>query len=73
MSAPDPVTDVWELLAELLRAGGIEWHRRNDPAWRDKPWTDGVQMDLDEGDQCGFLASYLLDKLAVIVAPEPQP
>lgn len=59
-----------ERIAELLRTGGIAWHRANDPEWRDKPWHDGVVLDLDEDDQADFLATYLLNRLALIVAPE---
>ncbi len=62
-----------ERIAELLRTGGIDWHRTHNPNWRDKPWTDGVPIDLDEDDQCEFLAGYLLAGLPVIVAPEPTP
>ncbi len=60
-------------LAELLRTGGIAYHREHNPQWRDEPWKDGVLMDLDEDDQAAFLAAYLLDKLPVIVAPEERP
>jgi len=27
-----------ERLAELIRLGGIDWKRENDPDWRGKPW-----------------------------------
>ncbi len=49
-----------ERLAEALRAAGIAWHREHDPDWRDKPWHDGVLVDLDEDDQATALADAVL-------------
>lgn len=64
----DPIT-IWastditqttrERLAELIRSAGIEWKRANDPHWRDKPWKDGVVIDLDDVD--GFIADYIIE------------
>lgn len=42
--------NVRQRLAEAIRAGGIDWKKANDPEWRDKPWADGVMVDLDEDD-----------------------
>ena len=44
-----------ELLAERIRAQGIAWHKDHDPDWRDKPWMDGVRIDVDEDDQVEYL------------------
>ena len=49
-----------ERLTEALRAAGIAWHREHDPDWRDKPWHDGVLIDLDEDDQATALADAVL-------------
>jgi hypothetical protein len=35
-------------VAEAIRAAGITWLREHDPEWRDKPWMDGISVDLDE-------------------------
>ena len=45
-----------ELIAEKIRCAGIEYKRKNDPDWRDKPFMDGIIMDLDESDEVGYLA-----------------
>jgi len=45
-----------ELIAEKIRCAGIEYKRKNDPNWRDKPFMDGIIMDLDESDEVAFLA-----------------
>lgn len=51
-------------IAEAIRAAGIEWHRSNDPKWRDKPWMDGVSVDLDEDDQLTALTDGVCALLA---------
>jgi len=62
MTNPTPMDDrsPRELMAERLRVAGIAWKRENDPTWRDKPWHDGVLMDLDEDDQLLALADAAL-------------
>lgn len=47
-------------LCDLIRCGGIEWHRRNNPEWRDNPYKDGIVVDLDEDDVLRALAAYIL-------------
>lgn len=49
-----------ERLAEMIRAGGIDWHRANNPEWRDKPWSDGVIVDLDEADVIEAIVDRIL-------------
>jgi hypothetical protein len=49
-----------ERLAELIRLGGIDWKRDNDPDWRDKPWMDGVMVDLDEPDVVEAIVARIL-------------
>lgn len=65
----DPIT-IWaptairqtarERIAELIRLGGIDWKRGNDPDWRDKPWMDGVLVDLDESDVVEAIVNRIL-------------
>jgi hypothetical protein len=49
-----------ERLAELIRLGGIDWKRANDPHWRDKPWMDGVMVDVDEDDVVAAIVDRIL-------------
>lgn len=49
-----------ERLAELIRLGGIDWKRANDPDWRGKPWMDGVLVDVDEDDVVEAIVSRVL-------------
>lgn len=49
-----------ERLAELIRLGGIDWKRKNDPGWRGKPWMDGVLVDLDESDVVEAIVNRIL-------------
>lgn len=49
-----------ERLAELIRLGGMDWKRANDPDWRDKPWMDGVMVDLDEDDVVEAIVARIL-------------
>jgi hypothetical protein len=49
-----------ERLAELIRAGGIDWKREHDPGWRDKPWMDGVLIDVDEDDVVKAIVDRIL-------------
>lgn len=49
----------FERLKDLIRRGGIEWHRAHNPEWRDKPWKDGISVDLDEDDVLTFIAAYI--------------
>lgn len=44
-----------EKLAEAMRSAGIDWHRKHDRNWRDKPWMDGISMDLDEDEHVAVL------------------
>ena len=65
----DPIT-IWapstirqtarERLAELIRLGGIDWMRANNPDWRGKPWMDGVLVDLDESDVVEAIVERIL-------------
>jgi hypothetical protein len=48
-------------LAEAIRLGAIAWHREHNPRWRDNPWKDGLQMDLDESDQVECIVQTILD------------
>lgn len=57
-----------ERLAELIRIGGIDWKRENDPDWRDKPWMDGVLVDLDESD----VVEAIVDRILRHSDPEPE-
>jgi hypothetical protein len=47
-------------VAEAIRCAGIEWHRDHDPRWRDKPYQDGINVDLDEDDQLDALTAAAL-------------
>jgi hypothetical protein len=76
MSATDPIT-MWapeninqtsrERLGELIRAGGIAYLRANpertmhESPWRDKPWTDGIAVDLDESDVVDAIVEYIVE------------
>jgi hypothetical protein len=55
-----------EQLLERLRIGGIDYHRKHDKQWRDNPWKDGINVDLDEQDVLDHLVDFILD------APDPQ-
>lgn len=50
-----------ERLEEAIRLGGMQWHRENNPNWRDKPWKDGIRVDLDEADVVARIAQYIID------------
>lgn len=45
-----------DLIAEKIRCAGIDYKRKYDKSWRDKPFIDGIIMDLDETVQVNFLA-----------------
>lgn len=45
-------------LAEVLRVGGIAYHREHDKEWRDNPWKDGISVDLD-GPALDYLVHYI--------------
>lgn len=49
-----------ERLAELIRLGGIDWERANNPRWRDQPWKDGICLDLDESDMVEALVERII-------------
>lgn len=71
----DPIT-IWapqtinqtarERLAELIRAGGISFLRANpertlhEAPWRDKPFMDGIAVDLDESDVMNHIVDYVI-------------
>lgn len=69
MNENDPIT-IWaptnirqsarERLAEAVRIGGINWHRDNNPAWRDNPWKDGIRVDLDEPDVVEMIVQTII-------------
>lgn len=47
-------------VAEAIRCAGIEWNRQRNPKWRDKPWHDGIPVDLDEDDELDALTKAAL-------------
>ena len=49
-----------ERLADLIRTGAINWKRSNDPEWRDKPYFDGVVVDLEEAEVVDWLVDYII-------------
>lgn len=75
MSANDPIT-IWspenvnqssrEYLCELIRTGGIAFLRANpsrtlhESDWRDKPYMDGIAVDLDETDVVEAIADHII-------------
>ena len=70
MSDDGPIT-IWaptsvkqtarERLAEAVRIGGINWHRANNPRWRDNPFKDGISVDLDENDVVEMIVQTIID------------
>lgn len=50
MSGPLEQRTLNDRISEAIRCAGIEWKQQNDPSWRDKPWKDGISVDLDEND-----------------------
>lgn len=54
-------------VAEAIRCAGIEWHREHDPEWRDKPWKDGVPIDVDESDELDTLTKAALDAVQEVL------
>lgn len=48
-------------LTEAIRMGGLNWHRANNPEWRDKPWKDGISVDLDEPDVVEMIVQTIID------------
>ena len=66
--APDNIhQSSGDRLAELIRAGGIAYLRANptktlhEGDWRDKPFMDGIAVDLDESDVVDFIAAFIID------------
>jgi hypothetical protein len=55
-----------ERLIEAVRIGGMDWHRAHNPEWRDKPWMDGIMVDLDEDD----VLAAIVDRIIAIADPE---
>jgi len=76
----DPIT-IWapasinqtarDRLKELIHVGGIEYLRANPSRtmhsadWRDKPWMDGIAVDLDEDDVLDAIADYIIARATV--------
>jgi len=58
-----------ERLAELIRLGGIDWHRENNPEWRGKPWMYGVRVDVDESD----VVEAIVDRILSHADPDIPP
>jgi hypothetical protein len=64
-----PERPVEEVIAEAIRVGGIAWRREHDPEWRDKPWHDGISVDVDEADVLATLTQSVLDALEDYIRP----
>lgn len=63
--APETINQTTtERLAELIRAGGIDYKREHDPKWRDKPYKDGIVVDLDESDVVDHITRYVIQHAA---------
>lgn len=56
-------TETKELIAEKIRCAGIDYKRKYDKTWRDKPFMDGIIMGLDESDEVDFLAEAVFRML----------
>lgn len=63
-----------ELLAERIRAQGIAFNRDHPDlrGWRDKPWMDGVLVDLDEDDEVEYLVRGVLEVIREAVGGWPE-